>query len=264
MDIHPLTQVDYAIISAMPEELAFFLEAFSSFPSKTMTIEAFEFKIVSYYDARILIVHTGIGTAFAASVFTFLHCYFHPRYFLIAGTAGGIKQGLQLNDVVIVTEAFEAEIQHTLELAKETPFANCVFHPIKNQNFPIFYPADAELLELSQELKIENITIHRGPLVSSNAFPAPLSLFAKIKPLNPYCIDMETSAFYQTAWLVNARVLAVRGISNILNDDGTDDQLQTSDVKGSSLAAAQVLLAILTKSVALDKNKEAKAQRVNH
>lgn len=36
----------------------------------------------------------------------------------------------------------------------------------------------------------------QGSVVSSNAFPAPKELFEKIKSLNPYSIDMETSAFF--------------------------------------------------------------------
>lgn len=56
---------------------------------------------------------------------------------------------------------------------------------------------------------------------------------------------METSAIYQVAWLLKMRVLAVRGISNILNNDGTDDKVHRSDVRGSAEAAAKVVLEIL-------------------
>jgi nucleoside phosphorylase len=74
-------------------------------------------------------------------------------------------------------------------------------------------------------------------------------------------IDMETAAFYQTAWLFNAKVLAIRGISNVLNLDGSDSNIHESDVKGSSLAAATVLLAVLNKSILL-KNKTTLASQI--
>ena len=56
---------------------------------------------------------------------------------------------------------------------------------------------------------------------------------------------METSAFYQVAWLLDIPSLAIRGISNLLNHDGTDHNVHQSDVKGSALAASKTLLNIL-------------------
>lgn len=198
-----------------------------------------------------LLAFTGLGTTFAASALTLIHSYFQPDYFLISGTAGGIKEGLKIRDVVVVEKAFEAEIQDVFTLVKNTPFESCLKHPMKNDFFPSLYSANAELLSLSESLNLKDITLHKGTIVSSNTFPAPKELFNKIKSFDPYSIDMETSAFYQTAWLLNAKVLAVRGISNILNHDGSDDKIHESDLKGSSLAAASVLFLLLNKLISL-------------
>lgn len=237
----------------MPEELDFFINKFSILDFTNVKIGEFIFKIYDYQNTKVLIAHSGIGTAFAASIFTLIYSFFKPDYFLISGTAGGIKEGIQLRDVVVAEKAFEAEIQDIFTQVKNTPFESCLKHPIKNKCLPAHYAADPELLSTLNSLSFSNIHLHKGTVVSSNTFPAPKELFEKIKDLNPYSIDMETSAFYQTAWLLNAKVLAVRGISNILNSDGSDENTHSSDVEGSSLAAATVILSVLDRSIFLKK-----------
>ncbi|TAK72880.1 MAG: hypothetical protein EPO11_09455 [Gammaproteobacteria bacterium] len=234
-----------AIISAMPEELKFFYDKFSELKATNIKLGQFDSAVYEYKEADILITHVGLGTTFTAAVLTLIHAHFKPEYVLLSGTAGGINAKLNLRDVVIAENAFEAEIQDIFTELKGTPFESCLKHPLKNENFPHVYSANEELLEMINSLQIEGITIHKGTVVSSNTFPAPKELFEKIKSKNPYSIDMETSALYQTAWLLDAKVLAVRGISNVLKSDGTDDQLHLSDVTGSAHAAAKVLFVIL-------------------
>jgi 5'-methylthioadenosine/S-adenosylhomocysteine nucleosidase len=248
-------KVDYAIISAMPEELEFVTKEFANLKCAKTNVGGFIFNIYDYQNTKVIIAHSGMGTTFAASAFTLIHAYFKPEYFLIAGTAGGIQKNLELRDVVIAEKAFEAEIQDAFTLLKNTPFENCLKHPFKNQSFPAHYSADPELLGICESLNIGNINTYKGTIVSSNTFPAPKELFEKIKCLNPYSIDMETSAFYQTAWLLNAKVLAVRGISNILNPDGSDEKVHEADLKGSSIAAAKVIFSVLNKLINLKHQK---------
>lgn len=240
-----LKKIFCAIFSAMPEELEFFQKTFAQAKTETIVLQGFEFKLYEYSGKRILFAYTGLGTAFAASVATLIHHHFSPEFILLSGTAGGIKSELKLRDVVIVEKAFEAEIQGAFKLLKNTPFESCLVHPLRNQCFPQVYSADEELLQIASSIDFLGLKVHKGTVVSSNTFPAPPELFHKIKKENPYSIDMETSAFYQIAWLLKARALAIRGISNELNPDGTDDKVHESDVKGSAEAAAKALLKIL-------------------
>lgn len=242
-------KIDYAILSAMPEELEFLLNQLSHCDSIKLKVGQFDFGVYTYQGYKILISYSGIGTSFASSILTLINSHFRPEYFFICGTAGGIKKHLQLRDVVIVEKAFEAEMLNLANLIKDTPFESCLTHPLKKEAFPLQYSASAELITICDSLMNENI--FKGTVVSSNAFPAPIELFEKIKKLDPYAIDMETSAFYQTAWLLNIKILSVRGISNLLNSDGTDENVHESDVKGSSEAANKVLLTILNDLISL-------------
>jgi uncharacterized protein len=248
---HQKNKADYAILAAMPEELEFFTQQFSGLNHIEITIESCSFHLYDYQNYKILIAATGIGTAFAASAFTFIHLYFNPTYFLITGTAGGIHPQLKLRDVVIVEKAFEAEMQDIFTLVKDTPFESCLTNPLNNQPFPQHYSASSELLSICNTLHFSDINLYQGTVTSSNAFPAPKELFEKIKRWHPYCIDMETSAFYQIAWLLNAKVLAIRGISNLLNSDGSDDKVHEADLKGSATVAAKVAFSVLNKLIDL-------------
>jgi adenosylhomocysteine nucleosidase len=242
---HHYKKVDYVIFSAMPEELEFFRDLFSALDYEIVTLKEFNFAIYEYNNCRVLLAHTGLGATFAASIITLIYHHFSPEFMLLSGTAGGIKVGLNIGDVVIAEHAFEAEIQGAFSLLKNTPFESCLTHPLNNQKFPNIYSADDELLNIARSVNIAEVKMHAGVVVSSNSFPAPKELFESIKCNNPYSIDMETSAFYQVGWLLKVRVLAVRGISNILNYDGTDENIHQSDVKGSAKAAANVVLKIL-------------------
>lgn len=237
--------IDYAIFSAMPEELIFLQDFLSENLHETIYINELPFKIYDYNNKKILIGPTGLGTVFAASTVTLVYSQLHPSYMFFLGTAGGIKTGLKLHDVVIVEKAFEAEIQDAFTLLKGGIFDHCLKHPLRDDYFPACYSADESLLRLASSLTFPDHSVYCGTVVSSNTFPAPKELFEKIKSQNAYSIDMETSAFYQIAWLFKAKALAIRSISNVLNPDGSDDKLDELDIPGASKTATNVLLKIL-------------------
>lgn len=241
-------KTDFAILSAMPEESEFYHEYFSEYESEIISINNLKFKIYQWRDKRILCGCTGLGTSFSAATVTLIYTYFNPEYIFFSGTAGGIDPKLNLRDVIVATSAFEAEMHGIFDQLQNTPFESCLTHPLKKDRFPQLYTADQHLIDITQALH-KTSTVHYGTVVSSNMFPAPLELFEKIKERNPLSIDMETSALYQTAWLLGMRALAVRSISNILNTDGTDENVKESDVHGSAEAAARTIVSILNRIV---------------
>lgn len=240
-----LKKIDFAILSAMTEELEYLHLAFTQSKYETITIFNFEFKVYEYNNHKILLAATGIGTTFAASIVTLIHQQFSPEYILFLGTAGAIQSELKIRDVIIIEQCFEAEIQGIFDTLQDTPFESCLTHPLNNQKFPRIYSAHHELVNIANNIHLPNIKIRTGTGVSSNTFPAPKELFEKIKIHHPLAIDMETSACYQIAWLLQTKVLAIRGISNLLNADGSDDDVNQSDIKGSVEAATKVILTII-------------------
>ena len=54
-------------------------------------------------------------------------------------------------------------------------------------------------------------------------------------------IDMESVALYQFSWASNLPCLVVRGVSNVLDHKGVDEDVAQSDVSSSDHAAMLVL-----------------------
>jgi len=233
----------YAIVSAFPEEMHYFSRMVCDV--KTQCIDGAEYQVGQLHDKRIIMFPIGMGTTAAASIITHLLVNFRPDAILFSGTAGGIDSGLQIGDVVIAERAFEAEIQEVFELLPGTPFEMALINPVRQEKLDNFFEADAELIQKAKQIKFDDIDIRYGTIVSSNTFPAPQSLFEKIKSKQPLAIDMEASALYQVGWMFKVPVLVIRGISNLLASDGTDDEYHKSDVPLASEHAARVLEHVL-------------------
>lgn len=244
-------QVDIALLAAMPEELAYFEDKFKDLPCE---IVGSHFKIYDDHGRKILTAATGFGTTFAASVYSKIIADHDPLYTIVVGSAGGIQKNLNFCDVVIVDEVFEAEIQGAFQLLESTPFESALIHPLKSEKIPGRYRADTALLSLAKDLHLDDVKIHVGKAVSSNQFPSPLAMYKNIKEQNALTMDMESSAFCQTGWLYKKSIICIRGISNLLDHDGTDEDVHKSDLSGSARAACKVADALMKKIFLQPKN----------
>lgn len=244
-------KVDFAIISAMPEEIAYLNTIFTD--GILIRIQNFDFKICLYNDKKILLAAIGMGTASAAVATTLIITHCQPNCILFTGTAGGIDPQLKIGDVIIATSAFEAEIQGAFAMLPGTPFETALVHPLKQASLQKSYFISPYLSELLNNLNLAGLSpgtkIYQGVVVTSNTFPSPPSLFEQIKSQAPLAIDMETSAIYQAAWLLDVDAIVIRGISNMLNHHGEDDASLKTDVPGSTENAAKILLCLLEKLI---------------
>jgi len=112
-------------------------------------------------------------------------------------------------------------------------------NPNKKEKTPQIYTTTAPNLD-SITTKQATFTVYKNRIASSNHFPSPADLFEQIKKLNAMVIDMESVAIYQYAWAANIPALVVRGVSNVLDDQGNDDNVSESDVSSSDHAAMMV------------------------
>lgn len=242
IDKQPIEEISFAILSSLPEELVYITNKFKELYTQ-IEIDGVKFSIFDYKNNKILVSAVGIGTTFAASMLTLIHATFHPKIVIYCGVAGGIDPNLKICDVVIAEKAFEAEIQNIFQTIKNTPFETSLINPAKNLAFPASYLANQDLLTAIKEIIYPpDVKICTGTVVTSNSFPAPKELFPNIKECNAIAIDMETSALYQVAWILNIPIIAIRGISNMLSRDGTDENIDKSDLAGSAEAAGKITL----------------------
>lgn len=237
------TKINCAIFSAMPEELEALHDSFSHFPSHNYEHKNFNFIIYDIAGFKILLTPTGIGTTFAASVVMMVSTLFQLDSMFFIGTAGGIHDTVGIRDLILVESCFEAELQNLFPALEGTPFASCLIHPLKKEKIQQKYFAHPQLLQLATSINTDSI--YTGTVVSSNTFPAPQELFSALKNENVLAIDMETSAFYQIAWLLGIPAIAIRAISNKLDYTGQDKDIGSSDIKGSIKIASDYLIQLI-------------------
>jgi predicted cupin superfamily sugar epimerase/nucleoside phosphorylase len=241
-----IKKIDYAIFSAMPEELDYIKYKFKIFPSEHVKLGEFVFTIYNYNNVKVLLISCGFGTTFIASALTLIYYHFQPKFVLFSGVAGGIDPSLKIGDIVIAEKAFEAEVQAVYSAVRDTPFESCLIHPLNKIAIPKLYSCNETLLLIAKDISFpDNPIIRYGNVVTSNKFPAPVELYQEIRKQRALSIDMETSAFYQIAWLLNIPALAIRGISNSINPEGTDENIHASDLVGGAETAAKVTISIL-------------------
>lgn len=169
--------------------------------------------------------HTGIGTMRAAATTTLLCEYLNPEIVFIAGVSGGLVANQQIGDLVISRTVIDIDLHSLPDILTGTPYEICLTNPHTQLPLNIEYSGDPELLAIGEIVNMPRIKL--GKIVSSNVFPAPQEALEKIKALQCDAIEMENvGVFYATSYYQKP-VLAVRAISNHLDNEGND--LGTTD-----------------------------------
>lgn len=194
------------IIGAMPSEL---IDIRAGLPnSKIQKKSGFDYYINQVCDTRVVHVCSGIAKVNAAVCTQALIDTFTPDAIVNAGIAGGMHSDVHVCDVVISSEV----LPHDLDL-----------HFL--QDYPPYcgiYPSDPSLMKLALETCAEqNIKTFIGRIVSGEAFISDNAVKADIqKRLQPYAVDMESSAVGHCAYLNQVPFVSIRCISDNADDEG--------------------------------------------
>jgi len=240
-----MVDIDFGIISAVPNELRFLKKICSNICSKQ--INGIDYLLAEIEGKQVAMIAGGIGTVCTAAVATHLMCAIKPKALFFIGTAGAISNELNLGDVVVGTRAFEVEIQDLIPAFSNTPFEEGLRHSFKHEIQPVQFDSDPDLLSrVNHLLQLDNpFKIVTGVLASTNCFISYPEQQAALKSSEAIAIDMESSALYQVGWLFNIPTLAVRGISNPQNASG-DPSDDLVDLEVAESNSAQVLASIIT------------------
>ncbi len=232
------------ILSAFPEEQDYYKKTLLS--QTSFNIKFIEVISCHTASATIYLATTGMGTTNAALVLATLATHLTLDAVFFSGTAGAIDPKLNIGDVVVGQDAFDADILSIHDAVIGTPFESALINPNKKEKTPRVYSGNEWLLTSATLPLASRYSLFHGRIATSNHFPAPKELFDQIKEKNSMVIDMESAAIYQAGWLTQLPVLAVRAVSNKLDDQGGDDEVDRSDIKSSDHAAKQVLHCIET------------------
>lgn len=232
------------ILSAFPEEQDYYKKTLLT--QASLKIGFIEVITCQTANSTIYLASTGMGTINAALVLATLSAHLTPDAVFFSGTAGAIDPKLNIGDVVVGQDAFDADILSIHEAVIGTPFEGALINPNTKEKTPQIYSGSEWLLKSTTLPLASRYSLFYGTIATSNHFPAPKQLFDQIKKNNSMVIDMESAAIYQFGWLSQLPVLVVRAVSNKLNDEGADDKVDCSDIKSSENAAKLVLHCIET------------------
>lgn len=194
------------IIGAMPSELADIRKMLGE--GEIKRISGFDFYINNYEGKKIINVCSGIAKVNAAVCTQAAIDNFKPDAIINAGIAGGMNSSVKVCDIVVSSEV----LPHDLDLH----FLN---------DYPPYcgiYKADKRLIETAEKVCSEfGIRSFRGRIVSGEAFISSNIIKENIiTRLNPYAVDMESSAVGHCCFLNEIPFVSVRCISDNADDDG--------------------------------------------
>lgn len=194
------------IIGAMPSELADIRNILGK--AEVKHISGYDFYINRYEGRTIVNVCSGIAKVNAAVCAQIAIDNFKPDAVINAGIAGGMNSDVKVCDIVISTEV----LPHDLDLH----FLN---------DYPPYcgiFKSDIHLIETAEKVCKEfGVNSFRGRIVSGEAFISSNSIKADImKRLEPYAVDMESSAVGHCCFMNNMPFVSVRCISDNADDEG--------------------------------------------
>lgn len=195
------------IIGAMPSELVDIRKALPD--SEKVEKAGFTYYINKIgEETEVIHVCSGIAKVNAAVCTQVLIDTFQPDAIINAGIAGGMDKDIKVCDIVVSNEV----LPHDLDLH----FLN---------DYPPYcgvYPASEKIIELTKNVCSElGMNCFVGRIVSGEAFISDSKIKEDIKNrLNPFAVDMESSAVGHCAYLNKVPFASIRCISDNADDEG--------------------------------------------
>ena len=221
-----------AILGAFDEEVAI-LEGQLVNP-RAHTIEGIQFLKGTLNEQNVVIARTGVGKVNAAMTATLVIEHFHPNRVIFTGVAGGLNPDLQIGDIVIAQKTAQHDLGR-LELAEIENTG--VRNPINGKRNPVFFPADPELLQIT-ETALEGVELNpfqtpqgqrhpriiRGTVVTGDLFVASnVKKAALHQNLSADAVEMEGAAVAQICWQQDVPCLVIRSLSDNAGANASED-----------------------------------------
>ncbi|NUE66767.1 5'-methylthioadenosine/adenosylhomocysteine nucleosidase [Snodgrassella sp. ESL0253] len=195
-----------AIIAAMQPELDYLLEQLDN--RQDSVAGAVHFHQGEIKGVRVILALSGIGKVNAALTTSVIIERFAPDYVINTGSAGGLKAGIQIGDVVVGNEVAHHDVDVT------------VFGYVPGQvpQLPPRFFADQHLIDAAKQAAqvFTGAEIHTGLIVSGDQFigTAEQNRFIKENFADVVAVEMEAAAIAQTCHQLNVPFVIIRAISD--------------------------------------------------
>lgn len=194
------------IIGAMQEEVSALLnKAEITKENKVLDTVFYEGTIAG---KDVVILQGGIGKVNSAVCVSMLLTTYDIEYVINIGSAGGLKDSLNVGDVVVS----ECVAYHDVDL---TAFSRPVG---ELPDLPRYIPADKKLVEKAVNVLRElNINENVGLIVSGDQFVSTETQVSKIKKdfADALCSEMEAASVAHTCYKFNVPFIITRSLSDV-------------------------------------------------
>ena len=157
----------------------------------------------------ILLMNTGMGTAYSAATTASLINTYHPEFILFAGIAGALTNKLKYGDIVIGSEIY---LWDHCNVNKDR--VNYINPNTNLPNLPLLRPKQ-EIIKFTQTLaSFKNFHVVYGKIIISSVFPETKVRLKKILAAHASAVASEDYAVLATCQLLNTKCLTIRSISD--------------------------------------------------
>lgn len=195
-----------AIISAMQKEIDPFIKKIKDLHK--ITYNGFIFREGKYNNSDIIITSGGIGKVNTGIITTLIYNLFPDIDLIInIGISGGVIGNVNKGDIVISSKLAYSDVDTTAfgESFGQVP------------NMPKYYIGDEKTIAKIKDIGKTGLILTGDTFMTSKERIEELQKkFTEDKIL---CVDMESTAFAQCAYIFNVAFVGIRAISDLVGDD---------------------------------------------
>lgn len=197
----------------MEEEIQHLIQAFDYY-------ELHELANQKVYDGFIAetavsVVQSGIGKVNASIASALLIEKFKVEIVVNTGSAGAVKSGLKIGDLVLATELAYHDVD------------NRIFNYQYGQipQMPARYKSDEQLIKEIEVLSVDKLKVHRGLIVSGDSFVSTKKETDRIQEYFPNALvtEMEGAAVAQTCHQFDIPFIVIRSVSDTADESADMD-----------------------------------------
>lgn len=194
------------IIAAMDEEIYYLKQEIKEQKQVVIANSLFIEGTLEGHD--VVLLKSGIGKVNAAMATTILQERYHPEFVLNTGSAGGLKKGLEIGDIVISSDVLHHDVDAT------------VFGYEYGQvpGMPPTYKADPNLIKEAIQI-LEDLAIKAavGCIATGDSFMHDETRVKLVKEKFPEIIaaEMEAAAIAQVCYQYDTPFVMIRALSDI-------------------------------------------------
>ncbi len=153
-------------------------------------------------DEHISFFHSGWGKIASAGSIQYVIDKYSPDLIVNLGTCGGFEAGLKQGDIILVDKTYVYDI---VELMGDLDVIS-------------YYAASLDLSWLAEPYPFP---VRRGAIASADS-DLPPGKIASLKARGAIAADWESAALAWVAQRNNARLLILRGVSDMVSEDGSE------------------------------------------